>query len=374
LLEFGRLVRSFLGRKSIHGFSNDQNCCYLAFLNGSTPARRRRLEALRERSIALIMKMDLNLDVRVAAVDMEASRVPSSFQLVRILQFMLKQRIRQDRIIQEYQPSELSSSHPKIAPDTLFPETDLSYVSMQISEDRKDLDLTKKRLSTSIREYTMAQKLSAMGQLSSYYAHELKNPLHNLLNCFEILEDPGETEESREETMDLMKTELTRVVDLTRKMGSHFKPSDEKPDEVDLNELIESTLAFLERKFREHRVKTLFEKSSDLPMLYLVEDQFKQVFLNLFLNALEAMPDGGHLIVATFYVPPIVRITVTDTGMGIDALDLEKIFEAFYTTKKRKGTGLGLFACYNIIQHHGGSLKVNSTPGKGTCFEIILPT
>ena len=267
----------------------------------------------------------------------------------------------------------MASSFPEV-PDFSFPQNDLDYVTMQIHEDKSDLQAIKKHLSRSVQEFTMAQKLTAMGQLSSYYAHELKNPLHNLLSCVSVLEDPSESEEEKNKILQLIKSELKRVTDLTNKMRSHFKPSEEKPGEANLNELLLATLSVFQRKFQEINIQTLVDLDESIPPLFVVSDQIKQVFINLLMNAAEAMPNGGKIFLASFHIPPIVRITITDTGIGMSPIDLERIFEAFYTTKKEKGTGLGLFVCYNIIQRHGGSIKVTSNPGEGTSFEITLPT
>ncbi len=375
-LHFLKMLGDFLQRhrlrNALYCFSSIDSRCFMAFPEQKNTALLKHVDTLRHGLNALIHEHALPLKLHGAAVDMNRARVSSSFTLVQILQFLLSQKNKTDSDIQEYQPTELTECFSEDTA-TAFPEDELSYVSMRIDEDKKELDIMQKRLSRSMQEFAMAQKLSAMGQLSSYYAHELKNPLHNLLNCFEVLEDSNESVEAKEEVKQLMKSELKRVIQLTEKMGSYFKPSDEQPAETDLNSLIKDSAAFLDRKFKEASVETFLELAPNIPLLFLVGDQFKQVFLNLFLNALEAMPDGGKLTVDTFYAPPVVRILVSDTGLGIQPLDLERIFEAFYTTKKGKGSGLGLFACYNIVKTHGGTLTVDSTPCKGSRFKITLP-
>ncbi|MBN2144313.1 MAG: hypothetical protein JW774_06810, partial [Candidatus Aureabacteria bacterium] len=355
-------------------FSANENICFIAFQRKKDEDLSRRLLGLRETLLKKISSFELPVELRFAGVDMESAHVSSSVQMVQILKSMLKQNVQQTGgSFEDYQPSlVVSSLTHETEPD--FTDNDLDFVSLQISEDKKDLNQMRKQLTRSIREYSMAQRLSAMGQLSSYYAHELKNPLHNLLNCFEVIDDPNESEESRSETKKIMKSEIQRVIQLTERMGGYFKPSVEKTEELNLNQIISFTHAFLERKLKDAGIEVVMELDPLLPAIMGIKDQFKQVLLNLFLNAVEAMPKGGHLIVASFYVSPLIRITITDTGVGIQSFDQEKIFEAFFTTKKEKGTGLGLFVCYNVIHHHGGTIKVRSTPGKGSCFEIVIPT
>jgi signal transduction histidine kinase/CHASE2 domain-containing sensor protein len=369
LKNLGDFLRHRKLRNALVCFSSLNARCFIAFPEGKNSALLETVHTLIKDLNTLIHQDTLPLKLRCAAVDMDSAHVSSSFALVQILQFLLSQK-NKNEAIQEYQSTELTE---RFSEDTPFPEDELAYVSMRIDEDTKELELVQKRLSRSMQEFVMTQKLSAMGQLSSYYAHELKNPLHNLLNCFETLEDPNESKEAKDEIKLIMKSELKRVIQLTQKMGAYFKPSDEQPAEVHLNALIEDSVAFLDRKFKESSVEIFLELDPNIPLLFLVGDQFKQMFLNLFLNALEAMPTGGKLSIATFYTPPAVRITVSDTGQGIHPLDLERIFEAFYTTKKGKGSGLGLFACYNILKTHGGTITVESTPDKGSCFKITLP-
>lgn len=369
--EMGQFLNRY-SQKGFCGYSMDQSRFFIAF-TGYSLIKSTLLSELYQHLSEILKKWNHTYEPRIAGVDSEVSGVSSSIHLIQILEILLKDKYFRNTHFIEYHPSNLTTNFPEI-PDPLFPQTDMDYVSMQIHEDKVDLHLMKKNLSKSMHDFTMAQKLSAMGQLSSYYAHELKNPLHNLLNCVSILEDPKEPPEEKTKILALLKSELNRTIDLTNKMRSHFKPSDEKPSEVKINDLIKSTLAIFQMKFRDQKIEVLIEPDPAIPSLFVVADQLKQVFVNLILNAVEAMPQGGKLTLSTFYTPPVVRITVADTGIGIDSIDLEKIFEVFYSTKKEKGTGMGLFACYNIIQRHGGSITAHSTKGEGSTFEIILPT
>ena len=370
--EIGQFLNHY-SKKSFCGYSLDQSRFFIAFTRYSH-IKSTLLSELHQHLSDILKRLNQQYEPRIAGVDSEVSKISSSIHLISILDILLRDKYFINSHFIEYHPSNLTTNFPEV-PDPLLPQNDMDYISMQIHEDKEDLHLMKKNLSKSIQNSTINQKLSAMGQLSSYYAHELKNPLHNLLNCVEILQDPQETPEEKSKILGMLKSELNRMVDLANKMRNHFKPSDEKPSEVKINDLIKSTLTLFQTRFKEQKIEAHIEPDESIPTLFVVADQLKQVLVNLILNAIEAMPQGGGKItIETHHTPPVVKITVADTGVGIDALDMEKIFEVFYSTKKEKGTGMGLFACYNILQRHGGSITVQSTKGKGSCFEIILPT
>jgi len=373
LKTIGKTIRTTQGKKAIHGFSNDNNVCYTAFQSFTKDQTYHKLTKILNTLNKQIEKHQLNLTLKTVLIDSKTLNSDSSIHLIQMLQFMLQQKHKTKKKIYEYTPSELTNSFSG-APTPAFPETELSYVTMQLSEDKKDLEIMKKQINKSMHEYTMAQKLTAMGQLSSYYAHELKNPMHNLLNIFDVLEDPKETETEKKEILKLMRSELKRMIALSDNMRSYFRQSSENTSEVNINILISSTLKLFEKKIRQNRIEISSDFDKSIPSTLLIEDQIKQVILNLLLNAMEAMPNGGYLKISTFFLPPVIKIIIKDSGTGITPVDLERIFEAFFTTKQEEGTGLGLFACYNIIEQHGGNIRAFSELDQGTTFEIILPT
>jgi signal transduction histidine kinase len=141
--------------------------------------------------------------------------------------------------------------------------------------------------------------------------------------------------------------------------------------------VIDTTLHLI--KSRLHKQKVAFAKDiqADLPRILADPDQVEQVLINLYLNALDSMPSGGTLTVATTTrfagSEPMMAITVADTGIGIDNNDLKKIFQPFFTAGKRTGLGLGLSVCDRIVKNHGGRIEVQSRKGKGTTFQVYLP-
>jgi two-component system NtrC family sensor kinase len=161
---------------------------------------------------------------------------------------------------------------------------------------------------------------------------------------------------------------------MLRNMLSFSKPEEEKRKPVKIDELIEGILLVMEKQMREANIKVETSFGEEIPEVLASTNQMRQVFLNIFKNAKEAMPKGGTLFVRTKMEDNRVLIQIQDTGVGIPNEIRDKIFEAFFTTKQKvKGVGLGLSVCYGIIRDHGGEIKIKSEEGKGTTFTISLP-
>jgi signal transduction histidine kinase len=161
-------------------------------------------------------------------------------------------------------------------------------------------------------------------------------------------------------------------------MLGFYKPKSDMAA-VDANLLIDEAETLVAKRIREGKITLVRELDRSLPRIQASSDQLKQVLLNLFLNAVEAMPAGGTLTITTRYggegdVPSdAIRIEVRDTGIGMDADTQARIFEPFFSTKTERGTGLGLWVSHGIVQGHGGTMRVRSRPGQGTTFMISLP-
>lgn len=219
-----------------------------------------------------------------------------------------------------------------------------------------------------------SEKLAAMGRLTSQIAHELNNPIYGIMNTLELLRTEIPPESKRRRILELSLSETHRLAEMLRNMLSFSKPEEEQRQPVNLNELLEGILLILDKQMQEAnvRVKTYFD--DQIPRVMASQNQLRQVFLNMFKNAKEAMPKGGTLTVGTGREKDNVLIHIRDTGVGIPEELKSKIFEAFFTTKQKvKGVGLGLSVCYGIIKNHGGEIKVESEEGKGTHFTISLP-
>jgi two-component system NtrC family sensor kinase len=194
------------------------------------------------------------------------------------------------------------------------------------------------------------------------------------MNTLELLRTEIPPENKRRKILDLSLSEIQRLSEMLRNMLSFSKPEEEARKKIDLNNLLEGILLMMEKQMKEANVKIITQFDPEIPQIMASTNQMRQVFLNMFKNAKEAMPKGGTLTVKTETENNTVLIRIEDTGTGIPEGIRSKIFEAFFTTKQKvKGVGLGLSVCYGIIKDHGGEIKVDSEEGKGTTFIISLP-
>jgi PAS domain S-box-containing protein len=240
--------------------------------------------------------------------------------------------------------------------------------------DLKDRLEMEEKLRNTQEQLLQSEKLAAMGRLTSQIAHELNNPLYGIMNTLELLKTEVSPQSKRRKILEMALSETVRLTDLLRKMLSFSKPDEEAKHRVDVNVVLEEILILVRKQLQENSIKiyTSFEK--DLPEVYASRNQLRQVFLNMVSNARDAMPERGTLTIKTMSTRHDVRIEIADTGAGIREEHLDKIFEAFFTTKEgTKGVGLGLSVCYGFIKEHGGDIKVSSRRGKGSAFNIILP-
>ena len=218
-----------------------------------------------------------------------------------------------------------------------------------------------------------SEKLSALGKLTGSISHEFNNPLQGLRNIIGILSDSAPSEQEVK-LAELGKKECDRMAKMIVSLRSFYKPSSGKISAVGINQCMEDTIILVAKSLQEKNIRVNKKYSNNLPKVEVVEDQIKQILLNLISNASEAISeDGGQIILTTEAQGSCVIMKVRDTGSGISAEDKKKVFEPFFTTKGGKGTGLGLSISYGIIQDHGGSIEVESELGDGTTFTVSLP-
>jgi two-component system NtrC family sensor kinase len=228
-----------------------------------------------------------------------------------------------------------------------------------------------------------SEKLAAVGRLAATVAHEINNPLEAIKNALYLVVSNSRPEDPNARFLEIARKETERVSGIIQQMLGLYRPAVERIP-TDVNNVIEEALALLERELRRHQIVVRQHLSSRLPIIQAQPDRLKQVFLNLFLNAQQAMPEGGTLEVTTrlsqetdseILAGRYALIQVQDTGSGIPEEHLSEIFEPFFSTKtEAKGTGLGLWVSRSIIQDHGGQIIVRSHPGYGTTFIIALPS
>ncbi|NIO28648.1 MAG: HAMP domain-containing protein [Candidatus Latescibacteria bacterium] len=221
-----------------------------------------------------------------------------------------------------------------------------------------------------------SSKMAAVGNLTAGIAHELNNPLNNISLTTEALIDEFD-KWSREKKLEMLNVIFSQVeragatvanlLDFTRRDEISF-------EELSINEIMNRTLRLVGNEISLSNVQLELELGKNLPRVKGNADNLQQVFLNLLLNAIQAMPDGGKLRVKSYVEDNSLKLDVSDTGIGITRENLDKVFDPFFTTKEvGKGTGLGLSVSYGIIKKHRGVIAVESEVGKGTTFSITLP-
>jgi len=223
------------------------------------------------------------------------------------------------------------------------------------------------------RQIGQSEKLASVGRLAAGVAHEINNPLTGVLTFSHLLKEKTYLKDQDRQDLDVIIRETTRVREIVRSLLDFARaaPSVRRP--VDLNQVISQTI----RLFRSQKdVNIAIEERFDakLPQVAADPNQLQQVFLNLSLNAWEAMPQGGRLTFTTLRDGDQAVVRVEDSGCGIPPEHLDKIFDPFFTTKEPgKGTGLGLSVSYGIVQQHGGTMLVESQVGTGTTFTVLFP-
>jgi len=228
------------------------------------------------------------------------------------------------------------------------------------------------QLERSQEQLIQAEKLAATGRLAASIAHEINNPLQAIHNCLHLVTNRTLDEEKTKYYLNMAQEEVQRLIAIVQRTLDFYRPSKGREVMADVNVLVESVLALANKRLEHGKIKVHRRLSPDLPKLQVVADQLTQVFLNLVINAIEAMPDGGELTIASRQADAQVQIRFSDTGSGINPDEAKKIFEPFYTTK-HSGTGLGLAVSYGIIQRHGGEITVESAPGRGATFIVSVP-
>jgi two-component system NtrC family sensor kinase len=216
------------------------------------------------------------------------------------------------------------------------------------------------------------EKMAIAGRLTASIAHEINNPLQSVQNCLHLAGRMELTSEQRQEYRQMAQLELERLMHTVQQMLDYFRPGSIERKPVNLNDTVKRVLSLIDNQLVENNIRYRVDYGTDLPPVMVVEDQIQQVLLNLMLNAMEAMPAGGSLLIVTRLAEDEVEILVEDSGPGIPPQDRERIFEPFVSTKEG-GTGLGLAVSYGILSAHAGRLELIDGFGCGACFRISLP-
>jgi PAS domain S-box-containing protein len=219
----------------------------------------------------------------------------------------------------------------------------------------------------------LAERLSSLGELTAGVAHELRNPLAGIKINTQILSRKRDLPDMEKKLLNSTQDGIEKIQKIVDDMLHFAKPKAFHFKEEEINEVVDKSLAILQTKLKKGNIFSVFEGARGLPKVRIDIHQIQQVLINLMLNAIQAMADGGTLSVRTFLKDGDgVGIEVRDTGIGIPRAHLKKIFDPFFTTKS-EGTGLGLSISLKILENHGATIDVVSDAGKGSTFTIHFP-
>ncbi|MBM7856151.1 signal transduction histidine kinase [Desulfohalotomaculum tongense] len=217
-----------------------------------------------------------------------------------------------------------------------------------------------------------SEHLISLGRLATGVAHELRNPIGIIKTLVELMKDEYSQLSGIDEYTSAIDEQINRQNMVIQELLDFGRPDNFTMKECSINDSLKGVLSFSSAMLRKQKIKVELDLQENLPKIPADTEKLKQVFVNLIINAAEAMPGGGQLKISTGLSNDSIIIKFIDTGTGIPPEEISRIFDPFYTTKSN-GTGLGLSICYQTIQLHNGSIEVKSTPGRGTAFNIKLP-
>ncbi len=261
--------------------------------------------------------------------------------------------------------------------ELLFLQELADRVSLAIYNSKLYQELEKSLINEKLirKQLIQSEKYAALARLVGSVAHELNNPLQTIQNCLYLLKNDLTADEAAE-TIEMAISEGKRMGHLAEQLKETYRPSkDTQPTYFDVLEILEKVHVLLSPKLNQNGIDWIVESNQDSILVHGIPDQLKQVFMNICLNAIEAIGEKRGQICVGVSLPKSnhrVCIAIQDTGPGIAKKDLPRIFEPFYTTKV-KGTGLGLAICYEIIKDYEGEIRAESEPGQGATFKIFIP-
>lgn len=261
-------------------------------------------------------------------------------------------------------------------------EEDIHYHIPELSGEEGQIARAINKMASSLaekekleEELRRSERLAALGRLVTGVAHELRNPIGVIKTTMQIMENdlktvPG-TEIFLNEPTKIIYEQINRQNRVIQELLDFGRPSKHAIQRASINSLLEKILTFTSPMLREHNIKLVTNFDQEIPPVMVDAERIKQVFVNLLLNGIQAMPENGTLTIRTYGVDDWVCIDFIDTGKGISPTEIGSIFDPFFTTKEY-GTGLGLSISHQIIKAHGGVINVESTEGIGTIFTVKL--
>jgi two-component system NtrC family sensor kinase len=310
-------------------------------------------------TIAMFVKRSVSRPVR-ALVD-ETKKIASGD-----LEYTLK-------IDSKDEIGELANSFNRMTKDLSEAQEELEkwsrVLEKRVEEKTKELKKTQEQL-------IQSEKLASLGKLAAGIAHEINNPLTGILTYSSLLLKEHKENPQMKEDLEVIVNETTRCRKIVKGLLEFARQTEPSKTRADINKIVDETFSLLENQALFLNINVEKKLNENLPTVMMDVDQIKQVFVNIILNAAEAMSQGGTLTIGSDFDPEkkFVKVSFTDTGSGISEENLPKIFDPFFSTKRSgRGTGLGLSVSYGIIQRHNGFLEVKSQLGKGSTFTVKLP-
>jgi signal transduction histidine kinase len=253
---------------------------------------------------------------------------------------------------------------------------ELARLNIDLKHQNEELEKAFETLRETQQELIRSERLAATGKLTAQLSHEINNPVHNIQSCLETALDRMKPDSADRELIEVALEETTRMARLTRQMLNLYRSTmhDDTFERQDLNEIIEKTILVIKETLDKNNI-TCHKNFTESPLpVYCSSEKLKQVFINIILNAKDAMSNGGELFISTDRKDGFAVARFHDTGIGIPNENLHKVFDAFFTTKGEvKGVGLGLSVSYGIIKQHAGNIEVKSGIDEGANFIVTIP-
>jgi signal transduction histidine kinase len=250
----------------------------------------------------------------------------------------------------------------------------LNDKQVEVEQHVASLEATNRALVAAREETLRSEKMASVGLLAAGMAHEIGTPLASIIGYATILTDELKGDAAQADYLRRLREDAFRIDRIIHGLLDFARPAEGVRERVDLPELIQSTLDLVQQQGAFKQISVTTDWPEDIPLIRADRNQLQQVFINLFLNARDAMPEGGNLAASICRSPEGITVAIRDSGTGIAPEHLQKIFDPFFTTKEPgKGTGLGLAISARIVEGLGGRISVESVPGGGSCFRVQLP-
>ena len=251
---------------------------------------------------------------------------------------------------------------------------EMKHIIEELTRAKDELETSYKELEESKDQLVRSEKLAFAGRMAASVAHEIRNPLNVVSMSIQRLQEELKKDDPRRKYLLAVNKNIDKLNYLITEFVNCARPPMLKMRPCDIHKVLNNVLTFIRDRCQKQKVKVIKNFTPKLPKIKIDEQHMRQAFLNIVLNALQAMPDRGELKIETRFEGDAVVIKFSDNGVGIPEEDIKKIFDPFFTTREKEGgMGLGLSVVYGIIGSHGGLIDIESKKGKGATFSVSLP-